>query len=84
MAKTKKMKVVYVAGAYRASNIIKQIFNIRKARNMSIKLWRKGIATICPHMNTAFVEYVNAQEKFLVFRNQRNKRSSLKTDLTGN
>ena len=59
MNKIGKMMVVYVAGAYRAKWKIRQILNILKARKQSIKLWRAGIAAICPHTNTAFVDSID-------------------------
>lgn len=53
------MKVVYVAGPYRASNIIKQIYNIRRARKYSRILWRHGVVALCPHSNSAFFDDID-------------------------
>jgi len=49
----KAMRIVYVAGAYRARTIFGVLWNILKARWVAIKLWKWGYAVICPHMNTA-------------------------------
>ena len=48
------MKVVYIAGPYRASSEYQVLQNIRKAEEMAIRVWRSGAACICPHKNTAF------------------------------
>ncbi len=47
------MKIIYVAGAYRAKTEWGLIQNIRKAEQAAIKLWQEGWAVICPHKNTA-------------------------------
>lgn len=47
------MKVIYVAGGYRANTEWGLIENIRKAESSAIKLWQKGWAVICHHKNTA-------------------------------
>jgi len=47
------MKVVYVAGPYRASTEIGVVRNIRAAEELALKVWLAGAACICPHMNTA-------------------------------
>lgn len=47
------MKVVYVAGPYRAETEWGLIENIRNAENAAIELWKQGWAVICPHKNTA-------------------------------
>ncbi len=48
------MKVIYVAGAYRAKTEWGVAENIRRAELAAIELWKKGWAVICPHKNTAF------------------------------
>jgi hypothetical protein len=47
------MKVIYVAGKYRAETQEGVDANIKKARDAAIKLWKQGWAVICPHLNTA-------------------------------
>jgi hypothetical protein len=48
------MKVVYVAGPYRAATEYQVLLNIRKAEELALRVWRSGAACICPHKNTAF------------------------------
>jgi len=50
-----RMKVIYVAGPYRAKTEWGLVQNIRHAEQASIKLWREGWAVICPHKNTSFL-----------------------------
>ncbi len=47
------MKVIYVAGKYRAKTEWQLIENIRLAEAAARKLWVEGWAVICPHKNTA-------------------------------
>ena len=49
------MKVVYVAGPYRASTEYGIKTNIRNAEELAIKVWQAGAACICPHLNSAFL-----------------------------
>jgi hypothetical protein len=49
------MKVIYVAGAYRAKSEFEVLRNIRDAESLAVKIWRTGNACICPHKNTAFL-----------------------------
>ncbi len=53
------MITVYVAGPYRANNIIKQIMNICRARKYARILWRKRIVALCPHSNSAFFDDID-------------------------
>src|SRR5262249_60930335 len=48
------MKVVYIAGPYRASSEYQVLQNIRRAEEVALRVWRSGAACICPHKNTAF------------------------------
>jgi hypothetical protein len=48
------MKVVYVAGPYRAPTEYEVLLNIQRAERLAIKVWLAGAACICPHKNTAF------------------------------
>ncbi len=50
------MKVVYIAGPFRAENAWEVEQNIRRAEELSLELWREGIAAICPHTNTRFFQ----------------------------
>ena len=47
------MKVIYVAGKYRARNEWELEMNLRHAEDVAIKLWAEGWAVICPHKNMA-------------------------------
>ena len=46
------MKVIYLAGAYRAATIREIVENINKAESWALQLWKAGAAVISPHMNT--------------------------------
>lgn len=48
------MKVVFVAGPYRASTEYAVMQNIRNAESVALRVWKAGAACICPHLNTAF------------------------------
>lgn len=48
------MKVIYVAGPYRARTEWGVTNNIRAAEEAALALWRMGWAVICPHKNTAY------------------------------
>jgi dienelactone hydrolase len=50
------VKVVYVAGAYRAKDIATTVKNIEKARRVAATLWRQGYAVICPHSNSGLMD----------------------------
>jgi len=50
------LKVAYVAGPYRADTIYGVAQNIQRARDVALRLWKLGYATICPHSNTAFFD----------------------------
>jgi len=50
------MKLVYIAGQYRANTVHGIVKNIRKAEKVALKYWRKGYAVICPHKNTALFD----------------------------
>ncbi len=48
------MKLIYVAGPFRADNAWDIEQNIRRAEECALGLWRMGAAVICPHTNTRF------------------------------
>lgn len=50
------MKVVYIAGPFRASNSWDMEQNIRKAETLALECWRAGFAALCPHTNTRFFQ----------------------------
>ena len=60
---TKSIKIVYVAGPYRAksgahdASVYNEIEeNIRRAEAAAIRLWAAGFGVLCPHLNTAHFE----------------------------
>lgn len=59
------MKVVYVAGPYRAPNAWEVERNIRRAETVALELWRMGAAPICPHTNGRFFNGALPDDVFL-------------------
>lgn len=60
-----KMKVVYIAGPFRASNAWEIEQNIRRAEELALEVWRAGFAAICPHTNTRFFQGAAPDEVWL-------------------
>lgn len=60
------MEVAYLAGKYRGKTVSEIEENIALARRGAKKLWRDGYAVICPHMNTAFMDGVVDDDRFLL------------------
>lgn len=52
------MKVVYIAGPFRAPNAWEREQNIRHAERLALHCWAMGFAVICPHTNTRFFDGV--------------------------
>lgn len=59
------MKIVYVSGPYRADTIAGMHRNIENARAVAEYLWKQGYAVICPHLNTAYMDGVAADDVIL-------------------
>lgn len=59
------MKVVYVAGPFRAPNSWELERNIRRAEELALEVWRAGFACICPHTNTRFYQGAAPDEVWL-------------------
>ncbi len=57
--------LVYVAGPYRAATVGGICENIEAARRVAQLLWQAGFPTICPHMNTAFMDGAAPDEVWL-------------------
>lgn len=57
--------LVYVAGPYRAATVDGIRENIEAARRVARRLWQAGFPTICPHMNTAFMDGAAPDEVWL-------------------
>lgn len=50
------MKVIYIAGPFRADNAWEIEQNIRRAECLALEVWKAGAAAICPHTNTRFFQ----------------------------
>ena len=59
------MKVIYVAGKYRANSPNDMFNNIMHARDAARILWLKGWAVICPHANSIFMDGCHTDKMFL-------------------
>ena len=46
------MKVVYIAGRYKAPTECEIFGNIMAARSVAMEVWRMGAVALCPHLNT--------------------------------
>ena len=71
------MKVVYIAGQYRAETINKLYENIQTARKYAFKYWHKGYVVICPHLNTMFMDGNDTDNIFLKGDHELLKRSDI-------
>ena len=49
------MKLIYLAGPYRAATEWALVQNIRNAEALALQVWKLGVACICPHKNTALL-----------------------------
>ena len=60
------MKVIYIAGKYRADSEDGVFENIIHARREAVKLWQQNYAVICPHTNSMFMgSRLGGDEKFI-------------------
>lgn len=59
-------QIVYVAGPYRAKSVFGILRNIWRARRVSIKLWQLRLPNICPHMNSALIDYNNVPDDLIL------------------
>lgn len=50
------MKVVYIAGPYRAQTIWGINLNIQAAKEIALQVWKLGFVAMCPHANSAFFD----------------------------
>ena len=55
----------YIAGPYRSNTINGIAENIARARAVAARCWSLGFTTFCPHINSAFMDGVVSDEKFL-------------------
>ena len=59
------MQIAYIVGPYRSKDLSTQLTNINKAEQIAKEFWRKGYATICPHMNSKLFDEVAGEEVFI-------------------
>ncbi len=59
------MKVIYVAGKYRAKHPYLIQENIDKAKEVAKQVWAAGHAAICPHLNSINFEGLNTEQHFI-------------------
>lgn len=59
------MKVVYIAGPFRAPTHWGVVANVRRAERWALELWRMGFAVICTHLNSANFEGACPDRTFL-------------------
>lgn len=48
------MKVIYIAGPFKAENSWQVEQNVRRAEEIALEVWRLGAVAVCPHTNTRF------------------------------
>jgi hypothetical protein len=59
------MKVVYVAGPFRASTAWGIEQNVRAAEVVALEVWRAGAVALCPHANSRHYHGAAADELFI-------------------
>jgi hypothetical protein len=59
------MKVIYIAGPFRAPNSWEIEQNIRRAEAAALEVWRLGAVALCPHTNTRFFQGAAPDEVWL-------------------
>ena len=59
------MRVIYVAGPFRACNSWEMECNIRRAETVALDVWRAGYVALCPHLNTRFFQGTLPDETWL-------------------
>lgn len=59
------MKVVYVAGRFRAGTHWGVVQNVRAAEAVALEVWRAGAAALCPHLNNQNFEGALPDEVWL-------------------
>lgn len=59
------MKVVYVAGPFRASTAWDIEQHVRAAEVVALRVWRAGAVALCPHTNSRHYHGAAADELFI-------------------
>ena len=60
-----RIRIVYIAGPYRAPNANGILRNILAARELAIRVWQAGLVPLCPHLNSACMDGVVPDDAFL-------------------
>ena len=59
------MKLIYIAGPYRADSQYETAQNIARARKAAEAVWALGGAALCPHLNSAWMSGLGPEGMFL-------------------
>lgn len=59
------MKILYVAGPFRAATPWGIEQNVRTAEAAALKLWQANIVALCPHLLTRFFQYSCPDQAFV-------------------
>lgn len=59
------MKLIYIAGPYRADSVYGVSRNIEAARSVAAEVWRLGACAVCPHLNSAYMDGLVPDAQFL-------------------
>jgi nucleoside 2-deoxyribosyltransferase len=51
-----RLRVVYLAGPFRASNQWEQEANIRRVEALALDVWTMGAVALAPHLNTRYFQ----------------------------
>jgi hypothetical protein len=60
------MKVIYVAGPYRANHSYKIDENIDNAKRFAKEIWKMGGVALCPHTNAAHFDGTASETAFVL------------------
>jgi nucleoside 2-deoxyribosyltransferase len=63
--KARPLKVIYIAGPFRAPTAWQIEQNVRHAETLALEVWRRGAAALCPHTNSRFYHGEGSDEIFL-------------------
>lgn len=59
------MLVIYIAGPFRGNSAWDIEQNIRRAEELSLEVWKRGMVALCPHCNTRFFQGAAPDEVWL-------------------
>lgn len=69
------MKLVFVAGPYRAASEWDILTNVRRAELAALAIWKLGASVICPHKNTQHFGGAASDELWLAGAMEQLRRS---------